>query len=205
MASSPWDRFEGVLPPEVIAYLEDRDRQLETYLDQLAANTVSVTATTQAIWTPAAHADTHSTSGADWVSPGSIGADTPSERDAAIAALQITDPALFWMSATNDEAAPSMDEFWGEQAQRIMESDGPATVTYPTPAAAGGGLPGHIIQDEAAALTYRDTISFQGPGVTAADSGFRTIVTIPGDTAAAAAAQATADADEALMWMLVNP
>lgn len=44
----------------------------------------------------------------------------------------------------------------------------------------GGGSGGHTIEDEGSALTQRSTLNFAGAGVTAADSGGKTVVTIPG-------------------------
>ncbi len=46
------------------------------------------------------------------------------------------------------------------------------------PAASGGG--GHIIEDEGVPLAQRGTMNFVGAGVTAADAGGKTVVTIPG-------------------------
>lgn len=71
-------------------FLESRDRELEHWLRLVATNAVSVTAVSQAIWTPAAHASTHSTAGGDWVSPGSIGAPTTAEMTAADADVAAT-------------------------------------------------------------------------------------------------------------------
>jgi hypothetical protein len=43
-----------------------------------------------------------------------------------------------------------------------------------------GKQDGHLIEDEGVSVVDRDTISFEGAGVTAADSGGKTVVTIPG-------------------------
>lgn len=44
----------------------------------------------------------------------------------------------------------------------------------------GGGGGGHTIEDEGVAVTQRTTLNFTGAGVTVADSGGKTVVTIPG-------------------------
>lgn len=44
----------------------------------------------------------------------------------------------------------------------------------------GGGGSAHTIKDESSALTQRTVLRFNGSGVTAADSGGETVVTIPG-------------------------
>lgn len=168
---SPWERFQGKLDPDVIAYLEDRDRQLETYLDQLSGNAVSVTAVTQAIWHPSMHADTHASTGSDPVSPGSIGADTPALRDAAIAAAR---------TVVEDEGTPLTQRtnvnFTGAGVT-AADAGGKTVVTIPATATTDG----HIIQDEAVDVTpQRARLAFRGAGVAAADTGSRTAVDIPG-------------------------
>jgi len=44
-----------------------------------------------------------------------------------------------------------------------------------------GSAAGHTIQDEAVNLAQKDYLDFEGAGVTAANSGVRTVITIPGD------------------------
>ena len=44
----------------------------------------------------------------------------------------------------------------------------------------GGGGGGHVIEDEGTPVTQRPNMSFEGAGVSVADSGGKTVVTIPG-------------------------
>jgi hypothetical protein len=44
----------------------------------------------------------------------------------------------------------------------------------------GSGAAGHTVEDEGTPLTARQSLNFVGAGVTAADSGGKTVVTIPG-------------------------
>ncbi len=46
--------------------------------------------------------------------------------------------------------------------------------------AAGGGGGGHTIEDEGTPLTQRASLNFVGDGVSAADAGGKTVVTING-------------------------
>lgn len=168
-------RLANVMPPEVINWLEERDRELEHWLRTVATNSVSITAVSQAIWTPALHASTHAVAGSDPVSPSSIGAYTTAQVDT----LNNSQDALFWMNAAHDDAPAVAQDLLAEQAWRIMESDGPATITYPP--AAATTVDGHIIVDEVTDVTpQRARLAFRGAGVTAADTGVRTAVDIPG-------------------------
>lgn len=48
------------------------------------------------------------------------------------------------------------------------------------PLSVGSGGSGHVIEDEGTPLTTRSNLNFTGAGVTASDSGGKTVVTIPG-------------------------
>lgn len=127
-----WRQWRGIVPVDVVGWLEDRDRRLEDYLNRLSIQSVSVTSISQAIWTPAAHASTHASAGSDPVSPTSIGAYTTAQVDA----LDASQDALFWMDTTPQDDSPTVaQDLLGEQAIRIMESDGPAIFSSAPPKA----------------------------------------------------------------------
>ncbi len=64
------------------------------------------------------------------------------------------------------------------QANGYASLDGTGKVpAAQLPAASGGG---HTIEDEGVALTQRTSLNFTGAGVTATDTGGKTVVTIPG-------------------------
>lgn len=117
---------------KVRTWLEDRDRRLENYVNRMALQSVSVTAVSQAIWTPAAHAPSHASTGSDPVTPGAIGAYTTGQVDA----IEVSQDALFWMGSTPQDDSPAVaQDLLGEQAIRIMESDGPAIFSSAPPKA----------------------------------------------------------------------
>lgn len=138
------------------AFLEDRDRELEAYLAMLAQSSVSVNAPEFTDgWDPAAHAASHEPGGSDPINTvhpnlathDALGLATDVELAAvetaaanALALNRTDSDALHWMTSVHDDTGGSGTGVdLDEQAQRIMESDGPATQTIPTPATAAVG------------------------------------------------------------------
>lgn len=77
--------------------------------------------------------------------------------------------ARYWRVLGVDmDPLPSVFNYWG-LATVALYSGQPTTQA-----------PGHVIEDEGTPLTQRNTLNFVGSGVTAADSGGKTVVTIPG-------------------------
>jgi hypothetical protein len=54
-------------------------------------------------------------------------------------------------------------------------------IHYQAPASSGSGG-GHTIEDEGVAVTQRTSLNFTGSGVTVADTGGKTTVTVPSST-----------------------
>lgn len=163
--------LRGRLPDEVVAYLEDRDRALENYLDLLAGSAVSVTSVTEQVWAPEPHASRHATTGDDWVTPDLIGAATPADVDAVQDDLDdhVTDPA-----DAHDASAIGFTP-----AGTIAATDVQAAIEEVAAEAGGGG--GHTIKDEGTPMTARAGLNFTGAGVTVTDDAGNdeTDVTIP--------------------------
>lgn len=143
MAKTPWNRMREMLPPAVIEFLEERDRELENYLDRVAGGSVSITAVSQAIWTPAAHASTHASSGSDPVFPATIGAYTTGEVDA----LNDSQDALRWMEGKADAVARAKafsdtEEalHWTEAGKVDWTAREAAKAAAAAAAAGGGGM-----------------------------------------------------------------
>lgn len=67
----------------------------------------------------------------------------------------------------------------------------PALADWPDTASGGG----HTIEDEATPLAQRSNLNFTGAGVTAADSGGKTVVTIPGGSGSTELDQSAGETD----------
>lgn len=189
---------------KIARWLEDRDRRLEQYLDLLAGQAVSVTATEEAVWTPSPHADTHATTGVDWVSPASIGADTAADRDTAIEAARsvFEDEGTPLTKRTNVNFTGAGVTATDAGGKTVVDIPGGAGADESVIVALSSGRPspwrprereGHVIEDEGTPLVQRGTINFTGAGITVTDTGGKTTVDVP---------TPAAGADEGLMWAL---
>lgn len=180
---------------EIAEWLEERDRELEHWLRLVASNAVSISATTQAIWTPAAHAASHGVTGSDWVTPESIGAATVNGHLIQDEGVNLTQRSTLDFQGAGVTAADS----GGKTVVTIGGADPFEAI------ALGGGqaprlarsarIPGHVVEDEGTPLTQRGTINFTGGGVTVTDSGGKTTVDVP---------TPATGADEGLMWALAH-
>lgn len=97
----------------------------------------------------------------------------------AIFAAQVAQGAALPVTPIATETRPGLVKAGGDIT---VAPDGTVTVN-----GGGGGGGGHAIQDEGAPLTQRSTLNFVGEGVTAADIGGKTVITIPAGPAGAAA------------------
>jgi hypothetical protein len=70
-----------------------------------------------------------------------------------------------------------------ELAEAVQGGVNVQTTLTAIAALGGGGGGGHVIEDEGTPLTQRADLNFVGGGVTAADAGGKTVVTIPAATA----------------------
>ena len=104
-----YEKLKGRIPDDVIAYLEDRDRELETYLDQLAGGTIAVTAVTQSVFAPSAHAPTHNSFGSDPLTAADVGAATPAQVAVVQAAADAAQADADAAQLSADDAQDDID------------------------------------------------------------------------------------------------